>query len=52
MSPVSEKVSKQDHKLWLANVLKNDHKIIYIGTLNNNSMGMCRFDIHADEKKR
>lgn len=51
MSLVSEKVSKQNHKLWLANALKNDHKIIYIGTFNNNSIGMCRFDIDADEKK-
>ena len=43
-----KKVSLNEHKEWLKNSLKNPNIKLYIGYIENNKIGICRFNF--DEK--
>jgi RimJ/RimL family protein N-acetyltransferase len=38
------KVSWKEHEEWFKNMLENSTKKLYIGTIDNQKIGICRFD--------
>jgi RimJ/RimL family protein N-acetyltransferase len=44
----SEVVSLNEHIDWYQRCLKNPHRIIYIGSINELKVGMVRFDFDED----
>ena len=50
MSIHGQAVTKQSHQDWFEQSLKNTHRIMMVGELENNKVGICRFDI--DEEKQ
>jgi RimJ/RimL family protein N-acetyltransferase len=40
----NNKVTLEEHKKWFESSLKNTLRTIYIGTLNEEKIGICRFD--------
>jgi L-amino acid N-acyltransferase YncA len=38
-------VTLEEHKAWLEKSFKNPLRIIYIGVMENEKIGVCRFDI-------
>ncbi len=49
MSITSDEVSRSDHDGWYSATLSNPKRILFIGELDDNKIGMCRFDIGEDK---
>jgi RimJ/RimL family protein N-acetyltransferase len=50
MSYVSEPISYIDHNNWFNNSLTNKNRKIYLGEIDNEKIGVCRFDLIPNKK--
>ena len=44
------KIKKKEHELWFKNILKSKLTTLYVGEINKNKIGVCRFDIKKELK--
>ena len=44
MSFNSKTITPKMHKVWFFEVLNNNNKVMYIGELDNDKVGVCRFE--------
>ncbi|OXE36593.1 MAG: GNAT family N-acetyltransferase [Phenylobacterium zucineum] len=49
MSKQSEEVSWEGHETWLERTLADPAKALFIGEIDGQSIGMCRFDLDRDK---
>ena len=49
MSISIDEVAHADHDRWFDATLSNPNRVLYIGEVDNNKIGMCRFDIGEDK---
>lgn len=50
MSITTEKVSWETHSSWYDKSLTNPNRHLYVGILDGEKIGMCRFDIDTESK--
>ena len=48
MSIISEMVTLAEHNQWFQNSLKNPRRRIYIGLIDDQKIGVVRFDLNVD----
>jgi len=49
MSSNSHNVSFEEHLVWFTKTLKSDDCVLLIGLIGDKKLGVCRFDINAEE---
>lgn len=50
MSISNDKILYEKHVEWLKEILSNASKYLYIGEINNDPIGVCRFELNLDKK--
>jgi len=46
----NEKIpTREEHSIWFNRSLRSKNRILYVGTINKKSIGVCRFDLDSKE---